>query len=66
MLSGAKHLLYRARDPSVAANAASHRPQSVSLREDDMTEDFKQTLCGERYSLTLTCGFYIMSHQNHR
>jgi hypothetical protein len=29
---------------SVAVNASSHRPEAVSLREDDIVEDFKQAL----------------------
>jgi hypothetical protein len=36
MLSVAKHLYHDNRDPSVATNAPSHRPDV--LREDDITE----------------------------
>jgi hypothetical protein len=34
---------------SVAANASSHRPEAVSLREADIAGDFKQALSNDPF-----------------
>jgi len=50
MLSVAKHLSYGARDSSVAANAPSHRPEAVSLRESDIILVLEKAMAkGYRY-----------------